>query len=211
MNDFDYDAMQKKRIARGAYAKKGGSRSKKCTLPDDYLTPAQRAKLSKENVSVSLKAPMTAKEFKLLPTDVKREYLEWLRDEFGANASMIGTDLFQKSKAWLSWYLPRFEPSLIGIFTKSCPRVSKEQRVKWEAWLSGGTKPAEEEPTPEPEPNGRYFKTYTPAPDPFTVEKIDKDSLLTSWEGLRLILIEIANDLLQDYTIEIRVKRGGGE
>lgn len=45
MNDFDYENLQKKRLARNAYAKKG-SRSKKCTLPDDYLTPAQRAKLS---------------------------------------------------------------------------------------------------------------------------------------------------------------------
>lgn len=101
---------------------------------------------------MNLKAPMTAKEFKLLPTDVKREYLEWLKDEFNANATMIGADLFQKSRAWLSWYLNRFEPSLLGMFTKSCPRLTQEQRAKWEAWLSGEAKPADEEPTPETEP-----------------------------------------------------------
>ena len=46
MHDFDYDAMQKKRIARGASHMKRGSKSKKCTLPSDYLTAAQKRRLN---------------------------------------------------------------------------------------------------------------------------------------------------------------------
>nr|DAL76664.1 MAG TPA: hypothetical protein [Caudoviricetes sp.] len=47
MNDFDYDCMQKKRIARGAFAhisrKRGG-----CTLPSDNLTASkERRKMEK--------------------------------------------------------------------------------------------------------------------------------------------------------------------
>ena len=42
MNDFDFDVMTKKRIARGAAARKCGSKSRRCTLPSDYLTDAQK-------------------------------------------------------------------------------------------------------------------------------------------------------------------------
>ena len=41
MNDFDYDALQKKRIAAGARHMKRGSRSKRCSLPSDNLTPSR--------------------------------------------------------------------------------------------------------------------------------------------------------------------------
>lgn len=41
MNDFDFDAMQKKNIARSAYARKTGARPRKVTMPSDYLTTAQ--------------------------------------------------------------------------------------------------------------------------------------------------------------------------
>ena len=48
MNDFDFDVLQKKRIARGAYHRKNGSKSKRCTLPSDYLTAAEKRKLNGE-------------------------------------------------------------------------------------------------------------------------------------------------------------------
>lgn len=39
MNDFDYDIVQKKRVARGAFAHVNRKRGK-CRLPSDYLTAA---------------------------------------------------------------------------------------------------------------------------------------------------------------------------
>lgn len=41
MNDFDYDIVQKKRVARGAFAHVNRKRGK-CRLPSDYLTAAQK-------------------------------------------------------------------------------------------------------------------------------------------------------------------------
>lgn len=38
MTDFDYDVKQRRELARAAKYRKRGSKSKKCTLPSDYLT-----------------------------------------------------------------------------------------------------------------------------------------------------------------------------
>lgn len=60
MNDYQYtfvqDSREKKNIAHSAAKKVNGSKSKKCTLPGDYLTTAQKKKLSKTLVDVNLRA-----------------------------------------------------------------------------------------------------------------------------------------------------------
>jgi len=98
MNDFDYDCMQKKRIARGAFAhisrKRGG-----CTLPSDNLTAKQRREKNGEVKSYNIARPMPWPEFKAMPEDLKREFLrnmqgfggtaEWLADEMGAASATI--------------------------------------------------------------------------------------------------------------------------
>lgn len=150
MNDFDFDCKEKKRIARGAFAKKGGSRSKKCTLPGDYLTPAQKAKLSTTLVAVNLRKPMTYEQFKRLPTDVKREYLEYLRDEYGATRKWVAIDMFRMSNNGFRLYIAEHEPTLVGLFPPM-GRYAEATRERWLRFVNGETEPAEEEPAPEPE------------------------------------------------------------
>ena len=58
MHDFDYDAMQKKRIARGAMHMKRGSKSKKCSLPHDGLTAAQLRRLNGPVSTYKMDEPM---------------------------------------------------------------------------------------------------------------------------------------------------------
>lgn len=74
MNDFNYDCMQKKRIARGAFAhinrKRGG-----CSLPSDTLTEKQRKEKNGEVKSYNITRPMPLEEFKEMLDDLKREYL----------------------------------------------------------------------------------------------------------------------------------------
>lgn len=98
MNDFDYDCMQKKRTARGAFAhisrKRGG-----CTLPSDNLTAKQRREKNGEVKSYNITRPMPWPEFKTLPDDLKREFFRnmqrfgstasWLADEMGAASATI--------------------------------------------------------------------------------------------------------------------------
>lgn len=98
MNGFDYDCMQKKRIAMGAFAhinrKRGG-----CSLPSDTLTEKQRKEKNGEVKSYNITRPMPWHEFKAMPEDLKREFFrnmqsfggtaKWLAEEMGASDQTI--------------------------------------------------------------------------------------------------------------------------
>ena len=89
MTDFDYDVLQKKRIAQQAKYRKRGSKSKKCPLNSDKLTRKQWERKNGEVVSLNVRQPMGWKDFKALPGHMQETYLKSLRDEYGAS----GTDL----------------------------------------------------------------------------------------------------------------------
>ena len=88
MHDFDYDAMQKKRIARGASHMKRGS--KKCTLPSDYLTAAQKRRLNGPVSTYKLDEPMNWENFKAMPEDLQKKYILNLQETYQANNDMLG-------------------------------------------------------------------------------------------------------------------------
>ena len=93
MNDFDYDALQKKRIAAGARHMKRGSRSKRCSLPSDNLTPAQLKRRNGPVSTYKLDAPMRWDDFKAMPADLQKQYLTNLVETYGATNEMLG-DMF---------------------------------------------------------------------------------------------------------------------
>lgn len=71
MNGFDYDVMQKKRIAASAFKrpKHGG-----CTLPHELMTKKERDAMNGEAITYNVTRPMKWAEYKKLPDDLKREY-----------------------------------------------------------------------------------------------------------------------------------------
>ena len=91
MNDFDYDCMQKKRVARGAFAHISSKRGK-CRLPSDFLTPAQRREKNGEVKSYNITRPMPWPEFKALPEDLKREFFRNMQS-FGGTASWLADEM----------------------------------------------------------------------------------------------------------------------
>ena len=93
MNDFDYDALQKKRIAAGARHMRRGSRSKRCSLPSDNLTPAQLKRRNRPVSTYKLDAPMRWDDFKEMPVDLQKQYLAYLVETYGATNEMLG-DMF---------------------------------------------------------------------------------------------------------------------
>ena len=137
MNDFDYDCMQKKRIASGAVHRKRGSKSKKCTLPSDYLTKKELKAMNGEVKSYNIHERMDWKKFKTLPEDVAIAHVNWLIETFGCNAEAIGRSLgvskgcvfvwaksqgikfdyrrFIPSKEWLTFLgeMPVVEPEVV--------------------------------------------------------------------------------------------------
>lgn len=75
------------------HAGKGG----KVIFPSDYLTRKEREAMNGEIKTYALNRPMRWKEFKLLPDDVRREYIENLQKRFDVQqkdlAAMFGVSV----------------------------------------------------------------------------------------------------------------------
>ena len=143
MHDFDYDAMQKKRIARGASHMKRGSKSKKCTLPSDYLTAAQKRRLNGPVSTYKLDEPMNWESFKAIPEDLQKKYILNLQETYQANDKMIAK-LFGKSDVTVGEHRKR-----LGLKPTGKSRMTRDEvavrDAKWDAFCNGvvGGKPGE--------------------------------------------------------------------
>lgn len=87
MNDFDYENLQKKRVARGAFAHISRKRGK-CRLPSDFLTPAQRKEKNGEAKTYNIMRPMPIADFNGMAEDMQREYIRNMQG-FGATAAWL--------------------------------------------------------------------------------------------------------------------------
>lgn len=74
--------------------KKIGSKSKRCTLPSDYMTPAQRKEMSSKVSMHNVNRPISYGLFRELDAESKNEYLTYLVNTYnatgGAIAEMLG-------------------------------------------------------------------------------------------------------------------------
>lgn len=131
MNDFDFDAMQKKRIAGGARHKRNGSKSRMCSLPSDNLTLAQQKKLNGECKSWNLNEPMDWRTFKSMPHDLQMQYLRGLNSRFHVGFNQFGRDLFGMSTNAVRNY---FNQNGV-VFNIVGGRMSRAEQDIWEAWL----------------------------------------------------------------------------
>ena len=132
MNDFDFDVMTKKRIARGAAARKCGSKSRRCTLPSDYLTDAQKKARNGKLSTYNLSKPMTYEQFKLMPRDLQREYLLKLRNDMHASTRVIA-QMFGCSDETVRVVIRN---SGINTGGKKI-YMNLDQLLRWNNWLSG--------------------------------------------------------------------------
>lgn len=144
MNDFDYDVAQKKRIARGAYARKGTTNRKGCTLPHELLKPKELKKLNGEVKTLCLNDRLNWEEFKALSIDNQTEYLQHKLRAFGVGLNPIGTDLFGLADSVLSNYVAR---KGIQLQLRTGGRISKAAQESWKRWIAGGAAIAPESET----------------------------------------------------------------
>lgn len=178
----DFDVMEKKRTARGAFNKKCGSKSTRCTMPSDYLTPAEKKKLNGPVTEVKLNQPMKLDAFMELSDSLKVEYIKYLQDHYNANWKQIGRMMgWSPTKVCL-------ECKRLGV--KALNRcydkdLIQKREAAWEAFCNGEAKqeevpvveqPAEELPVMELEKKVEFV-----APEPFAPicvaeieEKIEK-------------------------------------
>lgn len=75
---YTQDQRERRSAASGARARKVGSRSQRCTLPSDHMTPAQKRQLNGKPEAINLNRPMTYKELKKLSPTLQFLYLDHL-------------------------------------------------------------------------------------------------------------------------------------
>lgn len=100
---YSQDIKERKSMRTGAFHKKCGSKSKKCTMPSDYLSRKEKRKMNGTVVSINLGKPITNfGEFKTYSISMQQLYLQNLVDKYGARKTdiieMLGTSYstFQK-------------------------------------------------------------------------------------------------------------------
>ena len=135
MNDFDYDVLQKKRTAAGARHMKRGSRSKRCSLPSDNLTPAQLKRRNGPVSTYKLDEPMRWDDFKAMPVDLQKQYLTNLVETYGATNEMLG-DMFYVHPTHVGAV-----KKALGVISNNPRHLSKEKKTirdqMWAAFCNG--------------------------------------------------------------------------
>ena len=133
---------------RRCYSHKvNGSKSKRCTLPSDHLTAAQKAALNGEPETISLKRPMTLEQLRTVNHDLQSIYLHHLVDDLHARREDLSSML--QCSPWTVTNLLKQLPEPIQFKPGRQPPVSPE----WLAFIGGADPdPAPEEPAPDPEP-----------------------------------------------------------
>ena len=201
MNDFDFDVMTKKRIARGAAARKCGSKSRRCTLPSDYLTDAQKKARNGKMSTYNLSKPMTYEQFKLMPRDLQREYLLKLRNDMHASTRVIA-QMFGCSDETVRVVIRN-----LGINTGGKKMyMNLDQLLRWNNWLSGdaaNTPVAVTEPETETETEAEAISAAaeetedasTPVNNDASTEEIKCAALLGGKLNLRGTASEILSRL----------------
>lgn len=127
MNDFDYDSMQKKRIARGAMNKVS---HRGCTLPHEHLTKKELKKMNGEVKKYNLTQPMVWAEFRAMPIDLQRKYIKMLQDGYHATCAMLA-DMFGISSKTVWSY---FKDNEINTITKATALKVTHDKIIQEAW-----------------------------------------------------------------------------
>ena len=168
MTDFDYDVMQKKRLARNQFHnakyKHGG-----CHLPHEDLTPAQMKRRNGPMVTYRMNQPMSWNDFKSMPHDLQQQYLDGLHARFGVGPSDIAKYLFLRTPNNL-----RHSTVAMGLTVAN--RDKNRDLDGFLAWLRKAdedTRAAEAEKKPEVNTDGIH--AAHPSLDRLTIELTGDD------------------------------------
>lgn len=133
MTDFEYDCLQKKRLARQALHRKNGSKSRRCPMSTDRMTEKQWKERNGKVVSVSFDKPTSWNNFRELSKGAQEEYLRGLSATYGANA----TNLAEMFNVSISTIRRHIQSAGLDIKFHVGHSMNGEQRAAWEAFLGG--------------------------------------------------------------------------
>ena len=148
MTDEEYifrtECAEKKRTARGSFnrlshAGKGG----RVKMPSDYMTKKERDKMNGEVQSYNLNSPMKWAQFKRMPDDIKREYINSLIEKFDPQQIAIAEMLGVSTRT-----LSNLCREQLGISFERGGAHGEGRNAAFWAWAKGTTE-AEQETAPE--------------------------------------------------------------
>ena len=109
---FISDVKERKTIARNSRYKKNGCKSKKCTLPSDYMTRKEIAAMNSECITCDFNKFYTWSEFQKFKDSTKIDYIESLASKYNCSLDAIGTIVFELSTSALSNYISKNQLSV---------------------------------------------------------------------------------------------------
>lgn len=89
MNEFYEEVKQKKSLVSSARHKVSGARSRKCTLPSDHLTAAQKRGLNGPVHTYAINRPTTWAQFREMPADLQQAHLDYVQGRFSVGLGTI--------------------------------------------------------------------------------------------------------------------------
>lgn len=104
---FQQDIKEKKQTGRGAFHKKGGSKSKKCNFPSDYMTRKEKLALNGEVMSYNPNKFYELSEFKQLPMEYQIKYINSLLLRYNCGLKAIAEVVFHRNSPGLYNYFKR--------------------------------------------------------------------------------------------------------
>ena len=147
MTEFDYEVRGRKQLARNACAKKNGSKSKKCSLPSDHMTKKEWNERCGKLMSYNLKKPMKWNEFKSMPEDLRKEYLQMLFNIFGVSVNRLAK-MFECHGNSIHYFIKNHCPGITAL--KNGEYMTDEQVSIWDKFVETGDMPEEKKTEEDP-------------------------------------------------------------
>lgn len=132
MSVFDEDVRERRALIASARRRVGGGRSRRCSLPSDGLSAAQRGRLNGPVRTYALGRPMSWEQFRDMPPDLQRRYLARLRERFGLGPRGVARRVFRVEEERMEDYAGERSPETGGPAEEMTP----EQWEALQVWLS---------------------------------------------------------------------------
>ena len=131
MTDFEYDCLERKRLARQARYRKCGSKSRKCSMSTDRMTNKQWKERCGTVVSIMIGKPASWDTFRGVSKQTKEEYIQNLVDTYGINATSLAA-MFNIHPSTVRRYI---SSAGLNIKFKVGHSMNAEQRKEWGKFL----------------------------------------------------------------------------
>lgn len=214
MRDFDYEVLQRKRIAQQAKHKKKGSKTRKCSLPSDYLTAKQIRERNGEVMTYNINKPMSWELFTQLSTEIQTEYLSNLQQNHGGTQVLIAK-MFGIGTPRLRTYMEEHGVQVTFKAIRLRNDELWERRRAWEKFMGLDNDEELVEEAEEPEtlaPAAPAEEMPSAAPERKVTMSFDRFTLNFSGPFDREALCNSLAAILQNgqqVIIEIRCEMGG--